>query len=89
MKQKGEKENNKGIVYSVPSGTCDVRYVGETGQHYCKRRNKHKHEVKNKKSTNAFYSHLRSNKEHRIDWEGCVYLDREKDWRRRKIKEAI
>jgi len=45
--------------------------------------------VTNRKSTNAFYSHLRRNKEHRIDWEGCVYLDREKNWRRRKIKEAV
>ena len=89
LKQKGDKEDNKDLVYSVPCGTCGVRYVGETGQHYCDRRSQHQHDVTNRKSTNAFYSHLRRNKEHRIDWEGCVYLDREKNWRRRKIKEAV
>ena len=41
LKQKGNKEDNKDLVYSVPCGTCGVRYVGETGQHYCDRRSQH------------------------------------------------
>ena len=54
------------------------------------RRSQHQCDVKKKKSMNAFYSHLRPrrNKEHIIEWEGCVYLDRE-NWTKRKIKEAV
>ena len=37
---------------------------------------------------NAFYSHIKGNKGHRIEWEDCVYLDREKNWWRR-IKVAV
>ena len=81
-------EDRKDLVYSVPCGTCGVRYVGETGQHYCDRKSQHQREVKNKKK-NAFYSHIKRNKGHRIEWEGCVYLDKEKNWRRIKIKEAV
>ena len=89
LKQKRDKEDRKDLVYSIPCGTCSVRYVGETGQHYCDRKSQHQREVKNKKTTNAFYSHIKRNKGHRIEWEGCVYLDKEKNWRRRKIKEAV
>ena len=89
LKQMGEMEDRKDLVYSVPCGTCGVRYVGETAQHYCDRKSQHQREVKIKKTTNAFYSHIQGNKGHRIEWEDCVYLDREKNWRRRKIKEAV
>jgi len=39
--------------------------------------------------TNGFYSHMKKNKGHQIEWGKCVFLDKEKNWRRRKIKEAI
>ena len=63
--------------------------MGETGQHFCDRRNQHQRDVKNKKPSNGLYAHLKENKGHKINWEGFVYLDSEKNWKRRKIKEAI
>jgi len=89
LKQKKEKDESKDVVYSIPCDTCRVRYVGETGQHFCDRRNQHQRDVKNKKPSNGLYAHLKENKGHKINWEGFVYLDSEKNWKRRKIKEAI
>ena len=63
--------------------------MGEIGQHFCDRRNQHQRDVKNKKPSNRLYAHLKENKGHKINWEGFVYLDSEKNWKRRKIKEAI
>ena len=63
--------------------------MGETGQHFCDRRSQHQRDVKNKKPSNGLYAHLKENKGHKINWEGFVYLDSEKNRKRRKIKEAI
>ena len=38
LKQKVELENWKNVVYSVECETCGLNYIGETGQHYCDRR---------------------------------------------------
>ena len=32
---------------------------------------------------------MKKNAGHELEWGKCVYLDREKNWRRRKIKESI
>ena len=89
MQVEKKKYEHKDVIYSVPCGTCGVRYVGETGQHYCDRRSQHQRDIKNKKVTNGFYSHMKKNGGHQIEWGRCVFLDEEKNWRRRKIKEAI
>ena len=77
------------MVYSVPCGDCGVRYIGETGQQFSERRSQHQRDVKNRKKTNGFYCHIRENKGHKINWDRALYLDYEKNWKRRKIKEAI
>ena len=46
-------------------------------------------EANNKQTTNAFYSQIIGKNRHRIEWEDCVCLDTEKNWRRRKIKEEV
>ena len=89
LKQKVKFEDCKDVIYSVPCEKCGVRYIGETGQHFCQRREQHKGDIRNKKESNGFYSHLKRNKGHSVNWEGAVFLDREKHWRGRKIKEAL
>ena len=89
LKKKVEFEDCKDVIYSVPCKKCRVRYIGETGQHFCQRREQHKGDIRNNKESNGFYSHLKKNKGHSINWEGAVFLDREKHWRGRKIKEAL
>ena len=63
--------------------------LGETGQHYCDRRKQHKGDVKNKKATNGIYEHLKNNEGHKVNWEKVKFLDKEVNWKGRKIKESI
>ena len=35
LKQKVEWVECKDVIYSVPGKKCGVRYIGETGQHFC------------------------------------------------------
>ena len=46
-------------------------------------------DVKAGKTTNGFFCHVKENAGHKIDWESAVFVDYEKNWIRRKIKEAI
>ena len=41
------------------------------------------------KDGETLYCHIRENKGHKIDWDKVLFLDYEKNWKRRKIKEAI
>ena len=45
--------------------------------------------MKNRVSTNGIYNHLKHNKEHKIDWDDAVFIDREAHFMRRKIKESL
>ena len=89
LKQRREWEECKDVVYSVPCGDCGVRYIGETGQHFCDRRTQHQRDIKSGKTTNGFFNHIKENPGHKIDWDKVVFLDYEKNWKRRKIKEAV
>jgi len=89
LKQKVELENWKDVVYSVQCETCGLCYIGETGQHFCDRRDQHKRDINQKKTSNALYDHVMKNEGHKINWENICFLDKEKNWKGRKIKEAI
>ena len=89
LKQKVDWVECKDVIYSVPCKKCGVRYIGETGQHFCQQSKQHQSDIKNKKNTDGFYALLRKNKEHAINWDGAVFLERERNWRGRKIKEAL
>ena len=45
LKQKVELEDYKNVVYAVECETCGVQYIGETGQHFCDRRNQHQRDI--------------------------------------------
>ena len=48
-----------------------------------------KSDIKTGKSRCALYTHITDNKDHKIDWEKKVILDKEIHFEKRKIKEAI
>ena len=89
LKQRVDVEERKNVVYAVPCGDCGIRYFGETGQHFSDRKSQHQRDVKAGKTTNGFFCHVKENAGHKIDWESAVFVDYEKNWKRRKIKEAI
>ena len=89
LKQKVNFEDCKDVVYSVPCVKCGLRYMGETGQHFNDRRKQHERDVRNKKSTSGLYMHSKRGEGHVANWEKVVYVEREKHWMARKVKEAI
>ena len=62
LKQKVKFEDQKDVIYSVPCTDCKVRYVGETGQHFCDRAKQYQNDIRYKKSTNGIYAHLNPGK---------------------------
>ena len=58
MKTKVNFDDCKDVVYSIPCRECRLRYIGETGQHFCDRVGQHKRDVKNGKMSNGFYAHM-------------------------------
>jgi len=45
-----------------------------------------KSDIKTGKSSSALYTHIRDNKDHEIDWEKKVILDKEFHLRKEKLK---
>ena len=39
--------------------------------------------------SNGFYAHIRRNRGHTVEWRDAVFIDKEKHWKGRKIKEAL
>ena len=46
-------------------------------------------DINQRKTSNALYDHMMKNEGHKINWEKVCFLDKEKNWKGRKIKEAI
>ena len=76
LKQKTEKEQKKNMDYIIKCKTCDMKYVGETGQQFHTRKQQHQRDVKNRVSMNGIYNHLKNNKKHKIGWDDAVFIDR-------------
>ena len=89
LKQTVELEDWKDVVYAIGCDTCGVHYVGEIGQHYYDRRRQHQGDVRNRKATNGIYDHLKNNEGHKVNWDKVNFLDKEINWKGRKIKESI
>ena len=77
LKQKTEKEDKKDSDYITKRKTCDMKYVGETGQQFRTRKQQHQRDVKNKIATNGIYNHLKQNRKHKIAWDDAVYIHHE------------
>ena len=104
-KDKINKEERCGVVYGIPCRNCEFIYVGETSRQLKTRIAEHKDEVdkvmenivntrsRRKESTtelhkSAITDHaVREN--HIIDWEGVKILDKDSDFKKRGIREAL
>ena len=53
------------------------------------KRYQHEYDIKTKKKKDGFGDHMRENKQHLVDWNNRTFLEIDKDWRSRKIKEAL
>ena len=69
-------------VYHISCADCDSQYTGETAQPLAARLSQHKRE------SSPVGRHMKS-AGHNIDWDNTQILDREANWFRRGVKEAI
>ena len=66
LNQKTEKEDKEDLDYIIKCKTCDMKYVGETGQQFWTRKQQHQRDLKNKIATNGIYNNLNHNRKHKL-----------------------
>ena len=79
------KEDQCGLVYHIKCGDCNHTYIGETGRNIGTRFKEH---TSRKGTNSAVKEHLEASK-HTCSLEEVKILEKEDDWYRRKVKEAI
>jgi hypothetical protein len=89
LKPSTPPERDKNVIYGLKCSSCNLWYIGETGQRFETRRKQHQGDVRRGVSSNAFYCHLRSFPDHSIDWQNFRFLKKEPMWDRRKFIESI
>ena len=80
-----EKEDQCGLVYHIKCKNCSDTYIGETGRNMGIRFKEH---TSRKGTNSAIKEHLEA-KNHTCALEDVRILEREDDWYKRKVKEAI
>ena len=88
VKGKPPSESRLGVVYSIPCN-CGRVYIGETSRSLDVRRSEHKRAVKSMDSKNAIAVHIIENMDHQIQWEDSRVIEFEKNWYKRRVKEAL
>ena len=78
-------EQQCGLVYQIKCQNCHHYYIGETSRNMGTRFKEH---TTRKGTVSAVKEHLNDSK-HSCSIENVKILDREENWHRRKIKEAI
>ena len=78
-----------GVVYKVPCHDCEEVYVGETMRTLSTRVQEHKRHTRKAELQRSAIAEHACSRGHRICWEGADIVDRESDWRSRKMKEAL
>ena len=93
VKDKPPKDKQSNLVYGLKckgakDSTCSAAYVGETKQALKTRVGQHRRPSSNEAQNSAVYLHTKETG-HSVDGKDAVILDREEQWHRRGIKEAI
>ncbi|XP_071491393.1 uncharacterized protein [Diadema antillarum] len=79
-KDKANKVDKRGVIYQVPCRECSSTYVGESARPLKTRLDEHA------RPSSPVGAHASF---HDIDWDGVKVLDREDNWYKRGVKEAI
>ena len=78
----------KGVIYQIPCSSCPAVYTGETGRTLKVRMVEHKRAVRMGDVNNGLAVHsLKTG--HPIEWSQARVVEREENWYRRRIKEAL
>ena len=82
-------QDSKNNVYLKRCTKCNFKYIGESGQTLRQRDIGHKSDIRTGKTRCGLYKHIRDFKDHDIDWENQIILDKDPDMFKRRIKEAV
>ena len=86
-KSREQKRNDNSVVYQVPCGSCDKKYIGETGRGVKTRLKEHKRDLRNDMEHSAFVLHAHKTN-HLPYWDGAGVLAICKNRENRKATEA-
>ena len=81
-------DKKTGIVYSIPCGECNVKYIGETGRSLKTRRSEHISAVKHLNTKKSALAEHANNTGHSIDWSATSVVATEQKLQQRKWLEA-
>jgi hypothetical protein len=86
---KAKRQDRKNVIYKGKCKTCGKEYIGETSQWLETRKQQHKQCCRTKDEKNGFAHHLKQYPDHEIDWENFEVIDSARNWKERKMKEAV
>ena len=86
---KAKRQDRKNVIYKGKCKTCGKEYIGETSQWLETRKQQHKQCCRAKDEKNGFAHHLKQYPDHEIDWENFEVIDSARNWKERKMKEAV
>jgi len=90
VKDKEDKNDKAGVVYSIPCGVCEKVYVGETGQKLITRKKQHMNDLKNAYTQPPRTSMIQHTLDtaHKFNYEKMDILDYENNRTKRQMLEA-
>ena len=78
-----------GVVYSIPGSQCNWKYVGESGRTLEERKKEHARAIRTLDVTRSEVAQHAHEADHRVELEKMKLIDKELNWRKRVIKEAL
>ena len=87
-KDPADPNQQDGIVYKIPC-ECGKVYIGETGRPIQERIKEHDRDIRFARTQNSAVSEHANITGHKPLWKEVKFIDKEKHWYTRKVKEAI
>ena len=87
-KDPADPNQQDGVVYKIPC-ECGKVYIGETGRPIQERIKEHDRDIRFARTQNSAVSEHANETGHKPLWKEVKFIDREKHWYTRKVKEAI
>ena len=85
--RKSIENSEKGVIYQIPCGGCDLSYYGESGRDVSTRINEHKRDIRAHRLSNSLVVHAEEH-DHLPNWSEVKLLHKGMSKRDRRITEA-
>lgn len=89
VRKRPEEPRIHGAVYDIPCADCSWHYVGETGRTVKERQKEHLRSVRDFDVLRSEVARHAIEDDHRVKVEDMKILEKEPNWRRRIVKEAL